>query len=271
MNILKKVINKIKGKLGLLSLVEFKGDYNSWQEAEKHAKGYDSDEIFEKVKEAALKVKNGEACYERDTWLYFEEEYNYPLLFNMLNDKNEYRVLDWGGATGSTYFQNVKVLKNMSKNLYWLVIEQPHFAKWGQSNLADDYLQFMDNGVCTEEIIKNKKINIVILSSVLQYLDFSDSLIEELVKSGVEKIILERTPVGERDRIMVERVKEPIYNASYVAHVFEENKLLNMFKGYKLVASWKSLVDEDIINKNKKIASFKSFVFEKSGIVGKNG
>ncbi len=260
-----RLIKKIKLKLGLSKLVDYKGDYNSWDEARRMVKGYDSDEIFEKVKKSSLKVKNGEACFDRDTWLFFEEEYNYPLLFHLLNDSKELKVLDWGGATGSTYFQNVKMLKKISRKLEWIVIEQPHFANWGQNELADDCLQFLDNGVNTLEIIKNKNINIVLLSSVLQYLDFSDSLIEEIVNSGVDKIILERTPVGKRDRIMVEKVKEPIYKASYVAHIYEEKNLLSKFKGYKLIASWKSMVDEDIVSKKDTVACFKSFVFEKVG------
>ncbi len=260
-------INKVKYKLGILHLVEYKGNYNSWDEARRMVKGYDSDEIFEKVKKTSLKVKKGEACFDRDTWLFFEEEYNYPLLFHMMNDSKELKVLDWGGATGSTYFQNAKLLKRIARKLEWIVIEQPHFANWGQNELADDCLHFLDNRINTLEIIKNKNINIVLLSSVLQYLDFSDSLIEEIVNSGVDKIILERTPVGKRDRIMVEKVKEPIYKASYVAHIYEEKNLLSKFKGYKLIASWKSMVDEDIVFKKDTIACFKSYVFEKIRII----
>jgi len=42
----------------------FFGNYNSWDEARSAAGGYDSDAIWT-VKEAVLKVKNGDAVYER--------------------------------------------------------------------------------------------------------------------------------------------------------------------------------------------------------------
>ena len=48
------------------------GIYDSWEEARKHSSGYDSDKIIEKVKDAALKVKNGEAAYERDSIVFKE-------------------------------------------------------------------------------------------------------------------------------------------------------------------------------------------------------
>ena len=41
--------------------ISFTGNYASWAEALLHASGYDTDAIFQRVREAALKVKRGEA------------------------------------------------------------------------------------------------------------------------------------------------------------------------------------------------------------------
>ena len=259
---MKDILIKISSRLGMYKILEYTGNYSSWDEARKKTKGYDADEIFEKVTKSALTVTKGDACYERDSWLYYEKEYNYPLLFHMQNSKGIYRVLDWGGAAASTYFQNRDMLNKMAKQLKWFVIEQPHFASWGEKNLQDENLIFYSNNVKTDEIIKREGINIVLLSAVIHYLDFADALIEQIISSKVEKIIIERTPVGCNERIMIETVREPIYDASYPIHIFEEDELVKKFKGYRMVASWKSLVDEDIMRRKETIATFKSYVFE---------
>ncbi len=54
------------------------GDYRSWDEAMTASTGYDSGIILEKTKAALLKVKNGEAAYERDSVLFDEIQYAWP-------------------------------------------------------------------------------------------------------------------------------------------------------------------------------------------------
>jgi len=48
------------------------GDYSSWIEALHASTGYDTELILEKSKSALLKVKRGEAIYERDSVLFNE-------------------------------------------------------------------------------------------------------------------------------------------------------------------------------------------------------
>ncbi len=67
-------------KLILKNGVGWSGDYSSWKSAQQHCVGYDAANILEKVKDAILKVKNGEAVYERDSVLFYKIEYAYPLL-----------------------------------------------------------------------------------------------------------------------------------------------------------------------------------------------
>src|ERR1700750_1379436 len=56
------------------------GDYKNWQEAKGLTQTYDDSLILEKVKLALLKVKNGEAVYERDSVLFNKVQYSWPLL-----------------------------------------------------------------------------------------------------------------------------------------------------------------------------------------------
>src|ERR1700712_2624661 len=84
------------------------GNYNSWQEAEQQCVGYDADNILEKIKVATLKVKNGDAVYERDALLFDSIQYSWPLLANLLwiagKKTSRLSVIDFGGSLGSSYF-----------------------------------------------------------------------------------------------------------------------------------------------------------------------
>jgi len=54
---LKKITNK-----GII----WYGDFKSWEEAKRVSGGYEDKLILERVREAAIRVKKGEAVYERD-------------------------------------------------------------------------------------------------------------------------------------------------------------------------------------------------------------
>src|SRR4051812_3400507 len=62
----------------------WQGDFSSWDEAKKLCTGYDDPLILETTKNATLKVKNGEAASERDSMLFDEVQYNWPLATHLL-------------------------------------------------------------------------------------------------------------------------------------------------------------------------------------------
>jgi len=64
------------------------GNYSTWEEAVAASTGYDAKQILEKTKNALLKVKKGEAVYERDSILFNCIHYAYPLLAGLM----------WGAA-----------------------------------------------------------------------------------------------------------------------------------------------------------------------------
>jgi putative methyltransferase (TIGR04325 family) len=247
-------------------IVSYQGDFKTWQEADSQCDGYNSEAIFEKVKYAAMEVHNGNAVYERDSYLFYDPQYNYPLLYHLsvatIENNGILNVIDWGGALGSTYFQNKPMLVGRFPQIKWCVIEQKHFVEFGKSNLEDEVLKFEYS---LKAISNVEGYNVVLLSSVLQYLDFSNDLINEIAEFSPQYIIVERTPVSDRYRIWIETVHEPIYEATYPCCVFEEKELINIFerKNYKLIDSWKSLVDGDEKVENFEVF-FKSFVFKKN-------
>ena len=60
------------------------GDYRSWDQALAASTGYDSELILEKTRISLLKVKKGEALYERDLVLFDEIEYAWPVLAGLM-------------------------------------------------------------------------------------------------------------------------------------------------------------------------------------------
>ncbi|MDO8590885.1 MAG: methyltransferase, TIGR04325 family, partial [bacterium] len=120
--------------------LNFSGNYKSWEEALRHSSGYDTDVILEKVKSAALKVKRGEAAFERDSVAFGKPKYVWPVLAILLwiasQKQNSLTVMDFGGSLGSLYFQHRKFLDQLNK-LSWNVVEQPKFALCGKENFED--------------------------------------------------------------------------------------------------------------------------------------
>lgn len=244
--------------------VNYAGDFQTWDEALKCCEGYDSDAIFQKVSNAALQVKEGKALFDRDSVLLYEEEWNYPLIawLQRIGSRHDQRltVVDLGGALGSTYFQNRFFLKESMRQIQWIVREQEHFVEFGKHNLANSELVFEYD---FEKIATAFSVNVLLFSSVLQYLeDWKEIVKKEINLFGRQDIIVERTPVGKRNRIWVETVHEPIYEATYACQVFEEEKFIRFFEeqGYVLKSSWRSSVDSDI-GCDDDVVVFKSFVF----------
>lgn len=238
----------------------FTGNYATWAEAEMHASGYDSDTIFQHVREAAFKVKNGEAVFERDSVCFYKEDYRWPalacLLFIAAEKGGKLNVLDFGGSLGSFYIQHQKFF-NRLKAIRWSVIEQAHIVECGRNEFQNEELRFYSN---IDECVASEKVDVVFLSGVLQYLEKPESILVELSKSKADYILIDRTPFIESlvDRLTVQSVPESIYKASYQAWFFSSNKfdeLINKI-GYRLIEEFDG--DDDV-----GIGKFKGYFLER--------
>jgi hypothetical protein len=80
----------------------WQGDYHSWNEALSKTTGYDTEIILEKCKNALLKVKNGEAVYERDSVIFDTIQYSWALLCCLqkvaIENNNNLYIIDFGGS-----------------------------------------------------------------------------------------------------------------------------------------------------------------------------
>lgn len=212
------------------------GSYTSWEEALNNSEGYDSGSILEKVKVSLRKVKAGEAAYERDS-VTFEKLEAQPEITRSLKKiaeehGNKLRVTDFGGSLGSSYFQYRQLLNGVQLQR-WTVVEQEHFVIAGKSEFADEVLKFT---------VHSEKSDVLLLFSVLPYLEKPFEVIAQLCKLGYDYIIIDRTPVipGSLDKLTVQVVPESIYKGSYPAWFFGEQKLLNSFSGYEVMEKFES-------------------------------
>ena len=218
------------------------GDYPNWQAAQAACIGYDSDEIIEKVRASALKVKNGEAAFERDSVLFFEEENDENLLkclekaTNSLqkpeNTEGVLRIIDFGGSLGSTYFQHQKALEKYP-NLIWCVVEQSHYVEIGKREFETENLHFE---FTLQAAFERFKPNFFLLNSVLQYIERPYDLLKEVENLKIPYILIQRTPMIEdtQDRITQQIAHPSVYKASYPSWVFGSD----YFKS-KIGNSWK--------------------------------
>ncbi|MEQ8688379.1 MAG: methyltransferase, TIGR04325 family [Imperialibacter sp.] len=243
------------------------GDYKTWGEAVNFSSGYGSTHILTRCKEALLKVKNGEAVYERDGVLFDHVHYSWGLLAGLLKvaleNGGNLHVLDFGGSLGSTYFQN-KGFLNSLKELRWNIVEQQHFVDCGQAYFEDKNLRFFHS---VEEYIAESTPDVLLLSSVLQYLPKPYEWIEKFGDLGISHIILDRTAFidSEMDIITIQRVNEPNFETSYPAWFFNEQRIIDAWskKGYSIVAKFDSdITPPSFINK-RHFATWKGIFLEK--------
>lgn len=240
------------------------GNYSSWQKAKADANGYEDKEILEKCKDALLKVKSGDAKYERDSVLFDEIQYSWGLLSGLqraaLENDGRLTVLDFGGSLGSTYFQNKEFL-NTLKELQWCVVEQAHFVTCGTENFESAQLLFYNN---IEDCLAKHKPNVLLLSGVLQYLEKPYDWIEKFISLRIPNIIIDRTAFVDRehDILTVQIVPESIYKASYPAWFFNLENFQRQFRNYDLIASFNSHEGYTIHLDNGSTASYKGFIFK---------
>lgn len=240
------------------------GNYNNWEDAKKNCSGYESDIILNKVKDSLLKVKNGEAVYERDSVLFDEIQYSWSLLAGLqrasLENDGRLCVLDFGGSFGSTYFQNKGFLCSPN-DLQWCIVEQANFVNCGKRYFEDEKLMFY---YTIEECMSKHKPNVLLLSGVLQYLEKPYEWVDKFVGLGIPYIIMDRTSFVEYDSsiLTVQNVPNSIYQASYPAWFFNKPEFLSHFTGYSLLAIFESYCDGRIILNNKLNAEWLGFLFK---------
>lgn len=253
--------NILKAAHKFLTAPTFSGKYGTWEEASKSSSGYDSRAIFDKVYDASLKVKNGSAVYERDSIVFDKIEYSWPVLSALLwiatQNDNKLNIVDFGGSLGSSYYQNRYFLAHL-KELRWNIVEQAMFVELGRKEFKNEHLRFFPD---LNECYKSEHPQVILCSSVIQYLERPYDFIDTVGSLGFTYIIIDRTPFilkGE-DKITVQKVPPAIYDASIPCWLLNLDKFkTHILPTYELIAEFVGFENADDDN-----LIFKGFILRK--------
>lgn len=217
------------------------GNYKTWSEAQANSHGYNQQSILDRIKQSVLKVKNKQAAFERDSVLFHTLDFQNEILEFLktaFKQNNKLHLLDFGGSLASSYFQYKNLLPK--GELKWAVVEQAHFVDCGKKFIEEFELKFY---YTPDEALLVQSPHVLLLASVMQYLEKPYELIESLKKHKFEYIIIDRTGFieSDSDRLTVQHLPEFIYKASYPAWFFNEQKFIEIVKqGYTLQSEFES-------------------------------
>lgn len=223
--------------------IRFEGPYATWADASVHCTGYDAEDILAKVLEATLKVKLGKSVFERDSVLFNQIDYTWPMLSGLMwaaaRNKGRLDVLDFGGSLGSSYFQNRRFLQTLPE-LRWSIVEQAHYVEAGQTHIQDQHLHFYKT---IDDCLAVNRPNVILLSSVLQYLEDPIDLIKKLSAIKATCLIIDRTSFSNStvDTTLIQKVPASIYLASYPMWVFSISKFHQLLDSeWQLITQYQS-------------------------------
>lgn len=224
------------------------GNYSNWGDALCRCDGYHADEIIEATLKATQKVVSGEAVYSRDGELFDQIVYSWPvtsaLMWVAAQHNGSLNILDFGGAFGSTYFQNKKFLADL-RNVNWRIVEQEKVVELGTKFIANEEISFHSE---IKECLNEDVPDILLLSSVLQYLENPFDLLSTIFEYRVPFIILDRTPFLRKPGggyVKIQKVPKRLHQASYPCWLFSKSDMIKLMrgKGYHVVEEFDSIDD----------------------------
>ena len=236
LNLKKFIPSKIRTTLNQLLNRNIKliGNFKSWKEASLNSKGYSDIQIFKKTKSSFEKVLNGRASYERDSVAFYKDSPNKDLLkvvSGIIKKKNKINICDFGGSLASSYFQNIKFLNK--SQITWNIFEQKMYVNYAKKNIKISNLNFFSD---LDKVLK-KNIDLIIFSSVLQYLEYPNKILYKISKKKIKHIIILRTPFTNKSELLkIQIIPKYIYDSSYPVRIFNYKSFILIMKknGYKV-------------------------------------
>src|SRR6056300_1760268 len=137
-NLLLKINNKIY-------LV---GNFSNWQEALNVSKtNYSSKKIINKIKYNFSKSLKSNNHYERDGVLLKKDNFfvdNIIIHYRKYcsNSNRIFRILDFGGATGSIFFKNYEFFQK-NKKIKWFVYDQSQIISFVKKKIINNQIKFI--------------------------------------------------------------------------------------------------------------------------------
>lgn len=224
----------------------FCGDYRDWAEARAASIGYDDGAVMQRALTAARAVRAGQAAWERDGALFAQPAAHAPLLaaLRLAAEENgrHLSVLDFGGAFGSAWWQHRRELADLTR-VDWRVVEQSAFVAAGRQEFTDEVLSFHST---VEDACRRDRPSVLLLSSVLQYIETPHQRLLGMIASGHEHVIIDRTPFARdgRECLVVQHTPPALGGGSYPCWLFDRGRLAALLGvQYDLVTEWPGLDD----------------------------
>ena len=218
--------------------IYFSNEKRDWSSALKLSKSYNDETIFNKVKKVYdNKLDIREEFYERDS-LILENKPNETDLIRFLQERiakeENLEVLDFGGSLGSRFFSNYNFIKK--NKIKWNIVEQNNFAQYGKNFLQNNLLFFYND---LTKCFSEKKIDSVIFSTSLQYLENYIEILKEIKNSNIKYIFFDYLPLSryQRHRIFVQNIHKKLYDSSYPIRIFSKNLFLEEVKKLNFTVS----------------------------------
>ena len=218
--------------------IYFSNEKKDWLSALKSSKSYQDEIIFDQVRKIYNNIidKNSE-FYERDSLILKDKPNEIDLikfLQNRIKLQDNLEVLDYGGSLGSRFFSNYNFIKKNKIN--WNIVEQKNFVQYGRNYLQNNFLNFYNN---LSECISEKKINCVIFSGSLQYLENYHEILKEIKNANIKYIFFDYLPLSDyaRHKIFVQNISKKIYDSSYPIKIFSKKIFFNEVKKLNFIIS----------------------------------
>lgn len=243
--------------------IYYRGEFPDWPTACAAASGYDDEALLARLASAARAVRTGNAIWEQDGVIREHIPPDFPLFAALsrvaLARDGQLAVLDFGGALGSSYFQCRDFLADL-KGLSWAVVEQPELVEIGRREITRDALIFFSS---IEATLAEMPPDVVLLSSVLQYLENPWTLIEQIIATDIPYLIIDRHPCTLTHELLTVQVIPPsLYAASYPCWLFDCPRMLARLEShYRLLSAWESK-DPPIRGKGKG-AEFRGYFLQR--------
>ncbi len=246
------------------SSVRYKSRLESWPVLSE-SNSYENDRIIDQVKNATESVVKGDAAFERDGVLFKEIIFNqgfvtaFFLAVKFHGKHHAIRLVDFGGSLGSLYWQHRELFFPGLIDS-WNIIEQTKFVSVGQECFKMSPLNFKNDINEIEE-----EVDLIIFSSVLQYLENYGPVIQKVIHSKHPPcILIDRTAVTQNETFITRQfVDKNIVESTYPIRIFSENELIALFKqlGYSLQMTWLSYCDPANFIIEGEFINWKGFLF----------
>jgi putative methyltransferase (TIGR04325 family) len=216
------------------------------------------------VAAATRAVVAGRAAYERDSVLFSQMEYNYPLLAAFMRcaalNGGQLEVVDFGGSLGSLYWQYRNLLAGLPF-VRWQVVEQPAFVSVGRNEFSDGTLSFVAG---LSEVVAPRVPPLLLAGSVLQYMEHPDAMLRAFLEFNARTLVLDRIPLSAdpQHRLCLQVVPPYIYAASYPCWILSYDRIRDLLQASHRVIEYES-AEGSVVTDDLQPFRFAGFICER--------